>query len=75
MEGFKQRLVKEQEELKEKTDKLHDFLFSQAFMNLDVQQKTLLRDQYHIMTQLLNVLNLRIDITLTKEEKEELKNE
>ena len=75
MEGFKQRLVKEQEELKERTDKLHNFLFSQAFMNLDVQQKTLLRDQYHIMTQLLNVLNLRIDITLTKEEKEELKNE
>lgn len=75
MEGFKQRLVKEQEELKEKTDKLHDFLFSQAFMNLDVQQKTLLRDQYHIMTQYLNVLKSRIDITLTKEEKEELKNE
>ncbi len=75
MEGFKQRLVKEQEELKEKTDKLHDFLFSQAFMNLDVQQKTLLRDQYRIMTQYLNVLKLRIDITLTKEEKEELKNE
>ena len=75
MEGFKQRLVKEQEELKEKTDKLHDFLFSQAFMNLDVKQKDLLRDQYTIMTQLLNVLNLRIDITLTKEEKEELKNE
>ena len=75
MEDFKQRLVKEREELKEKTDKLHDFLFSQAFMNLDVKQKDLLRDQYTIMTQLLNVLNLRIDITLTKEEKEELKNE
>lgn len=75
MEGFKQRLVKEREELKEKTDKLHDFLFSQAFMNLDVQQKTLLRDQYHIMTQYLDVLNSRIDITLTNEEKEELKNE
>ena len=44
-------------------------------MNLDVKQKDLLRDQYTIMTQLLNVLNLRIDITLTKEEKEELKNE
>ena len=75
MEGFKQRLVKEQEELKERTDKLHNFLSSQTFMNLDVKQKALLRDQYTIMTQLLNVLNLRIDITLTKEEKEELKNE
>lgn len=75
MEGFKQRLVKEREELKEKTDKLHDFLFSQAFMNLDEQQKTLLREQYRIMTQYLNILKLRIDITLTKEEKEELKNE
>lgn len=75
MEGFKQRLVKEQEELKERTDKLHNFLSSQTFMNLDVKQKDLLRDQYTIMTQLLNVLNLRIDITLTKEEKEELKNE
>lgn len=75
MEGFKQRLVKEQEELKERTDKLHNFLSSQTFMNLDVKQKDLLRDQYTIMTQLLNVLKLRIDITLTKEEKEELKNE
>lgn len=75
MEGFKQRLVKEQEELKERTDKLHNFLSSQTFMNLDVKQKDLLRVQYTIMTQLLNVLNLRIDITLTKEEKEELKNE
>lgn len=75
MKGFKQRLVKEQEELKERTDKLHNFLSSQTFMNLDVKQKDLLRDQYTIMTQLLNVLNLRIDITLTKEEKEELKNE
>ena len=75
MEGFKQRLVKEQEELKERTDKLHNFLSSQTFMNLDAKQKDLLRDQYTIMTQLLNVLNLRIDITLTKEEKEELKNE
>ena len=75
MEGFKQRLVKEQEELKERTDKLHNFLSSQTFMNLDVKQKDLLRDQYTIMTQLLNVLNLRIDITLTKEEKEELTNE
>ena len=44
-------------------------------MNLDVQQKTLLRDQYRIMMQYLNVLKLRIDITLTKEEKEELRNE
>ena len=75
MEGFKQRLVKEQEELKERTDKLHNFLSSQTFMNLDVKQKDLLRDQYTIMTQYLNVLKLRIDITLTKEEKEELKNE
>ena len=75
MEGFKQRLVKEREELKERTVKLHDFLFSQSFMDLDVQQKTLLRDQYRIMMQYLNVLKLRIDITLTKEEKEELKNE
>lgn len=75
MEGFKQRLVKEQEELKERTDKLHNFLSSQTFMNLDVKQKYLLRDQYTIMTQYLNVLKLRIDITLTKEEKEELKNE
>ena len=75
MEGFKQRLVKEQEELKERTDKLHNFLSSQTFMNLDVKQKDLLRDQYTIMTQYLNVLKSRIDITLTKEEKEELKNE
>ena len=75
MEDFKQRLVKEREELKERTDKLHNFLSSQTFMNLDVKQKDLLRDQYTIMTQYLNVLKLRIDITLTKEEKEELKNE
>ncbi len=75
MEGFKQRLVKEQEELKERINKLNIFISSQSFMNLDVQQKTLISEQHNIMTQYLNVLNLRIDITLTKEEKEELKNE
>ena len=75
MEGFKQRLVKEQEELKERINKLNIFISSQSFMNLDVQQKTLISEQHNIMTQYLDVLNSRIDITLTNEEKEELKNE
>ena len=73
MEGFKQRLVKEQEELKERINKLNIFISSQSFMNLDVQQKTLISEQHNIMTQYLDVLNSRIDITLTNEEKEELK--
>ena len=66
MEDFKQRLVKEREELKERTDKLHDFLFSQAFMDLDVQQKTLLRDQYRdgYLTGLLSFSNC--DVVLKK---------
>lgn len=75
MEGFKQRLVKEREELKERINKLNIFISSQSFMNLDVQQKTLISEQHNIMTQCLDVLNSRIDITLTNEEKEELKNE
>lgn len=64
-----------QEELKERINKLNIFISSQSFMNLDVQQKTLISEQHNIMTQYLNVLNSRIDITLTNEEKEELKNE
>ena len=43
MVEFKIRLIKERDELDDKINKLHDFLFSQNFYVLDKEQKILLR--------------------------------
>ena len=44
-------------------------------MNLDVKQKDLLRDQYTIMTQQVVGFLETVFVNLTKEAKEELRNE
>ena len=74
MVEFKIRLIKERDELDDKINKLHDFLFSQNFYVLDKEQKILLHEQYKVMRQYLNILNCRIDLLLTKEDKIELEN-
>ena len=43
-------------------------------MTLTVNRKTLLREQYKVMRQYLNILNCRLDILLTNEDKAELEN-
>lgn len=74
MVEFKISLIKERDELDDKVNKLHDFLFAQNFYVLDKEQKILLREQYKVMRQYLNILNCRIDLLLTEEDKIELEN-
>lgn len=71
---FKMRLIDERNELDIKIKKLHEFLDTQVFYDLDSEQKTLLREQYKIMRQYVNILNCRLDILLTDEDKTELEN-
>lgn len=71
---FKMRLIDERNELDIKIKKLHEFLYTQVFYDLDSEQKTLLREQYKVMRQYLNILNCRLDILLTNEDKTELEN-
>ena len=71
---FKMRLIDERNELDIKIKKLYEFLYTQVFYDLDSAQKTLLREQYKIMRQYLNILNCRLDILLTNEDKTELEN-
>lgn len=55
-----QRVVKERSELKEKTDKLEQFLDTGLFNGLDDGEKVRLKYQYHIMMIYLEVLDDRI---------------
>ena len=71
---FKMRLIDERNELDIKIKKLYEFLYTQVFYDLDSEQKTLLREQYKVMRQYLNILNCRLDILLTNEDKTELEN-
>lgn len=74
MVEFKLRLLDEANELEIKINKLHDFLYSQVFNACDAGQKTLLREQYKVMRQYLNILKCRIDLLLTEEDKKEIEN-
>ena len=71
---FKMHLIDERNELDVKIKKLYEFLCTQVFYDLDSEQKTLLREQYKVMRQYLNILNCRLDILLTNEDKTELEN-
>ena len=51
-----------------------NFYTHKYFMTLTVNRKTLLREQYKVMRQYLNILNCRLDILLTNEDKTELEN-
>ena len=60
MEKYKEILVKEQAELKEKFTKLVDFINSPDFYELSQNNKQLLRNQKIAMELYLNVLNMSV---------------
>lgn len=60
MEDYKERLIKEQEELKEKFLKLVKFINSEEFFKLSNNNKQVLKNQKVIMELYLSVLNMRI---------------
>ena len=60
MEDWKERLVKEQAELKKKLANLTDFINSEKFYNLSQNNRQLLKNQKIAMELYLNVLNMRL---------------
>ena len=60
MEDWKERLINEQKELKERLAKLTDFINSEKFYNLSQNNRQLLRNQKIAMELYLNVLNMRL---------------
>lgn len=60
MEDWKERLIKEQKELKEKLAKLTDFINSEKFYKLSQNNRQLLKNQKIAMELYLNVLNMRL---------------
>lgn len=60
MEDWKERLVKEQVELKEKFVKLVDFINSEEFFKLSPNNKQVLKNQKIVMELYLSVLNMRV---------------
>lgn len=60
MEDWKERLVKEQVELKEKLIKLIDFINSEKFYELSANNKQVLNNQKIVMELYLSVLNMRV---------------
>lgn len=60
MEDWKERLVKEQAELKEKLIKLTEFINSEKFYTLSPNNRQLLKNQKITMELYLSVLNMRV---------------
>lgn len=60
MEDYKERLVNEQEALKEKFVKLVEFINSENFYKLSPNNKQVLKNQKIAMELYLSVLNMRI---------------
>lgn len=60
MEDWKERLIKEQAELKERLAKLTDFINSEKFYELSENNRQLLKNQKIAMELYLNVLNMRL---------------
>jgi hypothetical protein len=61
MSDFKDRLVQEEKDLKEKTGKLIDFINSDNFQKVDPKQKFLLRIQSKAMQTYLECISTRIE--------------
>ena len=59
-EDWKERLIVEQKELKEKLVKLVQFINSEKFYELSLNNKQLLKNQKIAMELYLNVLNMRV---------------
>ena len=60
--SFYDRLLIEAQELAIKTNALNDFMRTQAFVNLDRQNKDLLYTQSRLMNEYLQVLGQRLEI-------------
>lgn len=60
--SFYDRLLIEAQELAIKTNALNDFMRTQAFVNLDRQNKDLLYIQSRLMNEYLQVLGQRLEI-------------
>ena len=60
MESYKERLIKEQSELREKFNKLVDFINSEKFYKLSQNNRLLLKNQKIAMELYLNILNMRV---------------
>jgi hypothetical protein len=63
---FLERLMLEAQELAEKTNKLNDFMRTQAFVNLDRQSKDLLYKQSRLMNEYLQILGQRLELLNSK---------
>jgi hypothetical protein len=62
MSTFYDRLLIEAQELAVKTNALNDFMRTQAFVDLDRQNKDLLYKQSRLMNEYLQVLGQRLEI-------------
>ena len=62
MSTFYDRLLIEAQELAVKTNVLNDFMRTQAFVDLDRQNKDLLYKQSRLMNEYLQVLGQRLEI-------------
>lgn len=60
MKDYKERLIVEQKELKEKLIKLMEFINSEKFYELSENNKQLLKNQKIAMELYLSVLNMRV---------------
>lgn len=60
MEDWKERLIKEKDELKEKLMKLIDFINSEKFYELSANNKQLLKNKKAIMELYLNIINTQL---------------
>jgi len=60
--SFYDRLLIEAQELATKTNALNDFMRTQAFVDLDRQNKDLLYTQSRLMSEYLQVLGQRLEI-------------
>ena len=60
--SFYDRLLIETQELATKTNALNDFMRTQAFVNLDRQNKDLLYKQSRLMNEYLQILGQRLEI-------------
>ena len=59
---FYDRLLQEAQELSTKTNALNDFMRTQAFVDLDRENKDLLYSQSRLMNEYLQVLGKRIEL-------------
>lgn len=60
MENWKEILIKEKDELKEKLMKLIDFINSEKFYELSANNKQLLKNKKAIMELYLNIVNTQL---------------